>query len=192
MTTSKNPFQKKSEAPLEEMVAFLESKGYVVKKLKEFKSFSDQSVIACFYTYLSDKYGISYAAQCKDYEKKSKAALKEFQTNIISFGYTKQFGNFLVVKILEAVFSNYDRIGIENRIRSLEDVITERGLWMLSKISRFGNVGTWAKGSADDAEWYEDFINRVCASEDVSLTEMREKRKKELMMDGEKENKRDQ
>lgn len=181
-----NPFQKKTEATVSEMIAFLESKGYVVRKLTNFKTFSDKAVLSAFYEYQINQYGLDYVAECK-HEPTNKKYLKEFQKNIKSLGYTKEFANFLVIKMLESIFTNYSRLGIQNRLRTLEDILSEKGLWLSAQISRFRYTsgGEFLEG---DAEWFEGFMNKYCETEDEHLSQLREDRKKELLDGKEEEN----
>jgi len=161
---------------LSDLVSILEKNGYVVRKLPEYKSFTNEAVLAYFYDNLIEKFGAAHGALCKSdfLEQKNKNILKKLQNKLIAQGYTKKLSNFIAYKIIQTVFSNYDMLGRYKTINDLEDIFTEKGLWMLTKISESAKMES-------NPEWFDLIYEKMCSTEDKKIKDLKEQREKELL-----------
>lgn len=165
---------------LEKIIPYLENRGYVVKKLKNYKSFSDPSILAIFYDLIEIKFGADQALLSKQcFDKINRNAIKTFQKSAESLGYTKKFSNYCLVHYVRRVFEYYDYLDIKGPILSLEK-ITDLNLHR--HIYKYINIADKNRlNSIEDSEEYVEFFDKACDPGKEKLYNLFQERRKELL-----------
>ena len=164
---------------IEEMISRVEEEGYVVKKVKKYKSISTDCIISMFYDRLEELFGPAFVLSCKDKRNLSanRETLKKFRQKVINEGFTERVANLIAYSLIKLVFDNYDKIGLKNPITTLDFLLTKKGSWMFSKLVE---IDIRDRDKLEDSNWFREKIHQMCSTDDCRLEELRKLRDKEI------------
>ena len=165
-------------------ISYLENKGYVITKVKDYPDLSLDHVVSTFYDLLAKKFGQEYSILCQNEGNfdNDRRVLKSFQQILYKKGIPKKAANFIAFRLVQRFFFFYDQLYLRTKIRSLSFLFSPKGSWIQLKISQLDKKH---QETLENSEWYDALVDKMCYTEDGRLEELRTKREKELL---EKEN----
>ena len=121
-----------------EVISYLEDNGYIVRKIKNYKSLSSDAIISLFYDRLEKVTNTVYSVYQKQETtlKEDRAALVKFQDKLIKEGFTKKAANLIAYNLICKIFSNYDKLGVKKPLENLADVFSSNRSWILFKLAK--------------------------------------------------------
>lgn len=179
---------KKDKLPKDEdLIKYLEGKGYCVQKLSRCSDvISDTHIINFFYEKLREVTSKAFLSTLIINEDKDRKALAKIHKKAKSIGFDKTVVNKEVYKSLVVLFEYYNSLELQSPPGSLEYVLSKHGMWMIQKAL---SVKESEKKNYVNSEEFKKKLDELCNIESNSIKLLiaeRHKKLKEEYKDGKK------